>query len=305
MSAVRFVVARPDDLAGYVDRLRALERSIRYPVGDGDEFFIDHGPAYHPFFSQLGEAWFLLALRGEELLGSVTGVVRSISRAGKPLDALYICDLKVKAEARGTGLARRMLLNGFTHLFRQPALRKCRFLYGAAMRGARGDVMRSVRGWNPLRLGRVSSRVAMYFVPPARIAALDLAEAPPPPEAPGLVLGPSARVPLEGAGYCTTAGRKDLRLESTGEPWPLVHLAAPPAAWKDGWGGDLRRAGEELASRSDGPLACFTVDERLADHVEWLRARGISPDTTCSVYALDLSFSRGAPAWLHLPSSEI
>ena len=306
MSGLRFVVLRPDSLGPYVERLRRLEQGILYPLADGaDHFFIDHGPQYHPFFSSMGDAYFLLALRGDELLGSVTGVSRKVVRGHRSLDALYICDLKVVAHARGTGLSRRLILEGLTHLFRIPALRRTRFLYGAAMRGAKGDVMRTARGWNPLRMGRVSSRLALYFVPPSRLAELDPRGGPRVPVGEGLLLGPAPGRTLEGAGWCTTAGSKDLQRLSTQSPWPLVHLAASPDAWTHGWAEYLRACGDALAGRGGDALACFSIDERLADHVGWLRGAGVAPDSVCTVYSLDLSFPVEAPAWVHLPSSEI
>ncbi|MFP2905429.1 GNAT family N-acetyltransferase [Pyxidicoccus sp. 3LFB2] len=306
MSDVRYVVLRPDTLGPYVERLRRLEQGILYPLADGaDHFFIDHGPEYHPFFSSMGDAYFLLALRGDALLGSVTGVARQVFRGSRALDALYICDLKVAPSARGTGLARRLIFQGLTHLFRIPALRRTRFLYGAAMRGARGDVMRTARGWNPLRMGRPASRLALYFVPPAKLAELDPRGGPPRPMGEGLRLGPAPTRRLEGAGWCTTAGSKDLQRLSTRSPWPLVHLAASPEAWPHGWAAWLRTCGEELLGRGGDALACFSIDERLADHIGWLRGAGVAPDTVSTVYSLDLSFPLETPAWVHLPSSEI
>ncbi|NMO21365.1 GNAT family N-acetyltransferase [Pyxidicoccus fallax] len=306
MSGVRFIVARPDSLGPYVERLRRLERSILYPLADGaDHFFIDHGPEYHPFFSSMGDAYFLLVLRGDELLGSVTGVVRQVHRGGRTFQALYICDLKLAEHARGKGLSRRLIFEGLTHLFRIPALRRTRFLYGAAMRGARGDVMRTARGWNPLRMGRPASRLALYFVPPSKLAELDTRGGPVLPVEDGLCLGPAPGRRLEGAGWCTTAGSKDLQRLSTGSPWPLVHLAAPPTAWTHGWAEYLRACGAELAARGGDALACFSIDERLRNHIGWLRDAGVPADSVCTVYSLDLTFPVEPPAWVHLPSSEI
>ncbi|MCP3098904.1 GNAT family N-acetyltransferase [Myxococcus sp. K15C18031901] len=306
MNEVRYAVLRPDTLGPYVERLRRLEQGIEYPIADGaDHFFIDHGPVYHPFFSTLGEAYFLLALQGDTLLGSVTGVARKVSRGTRAIDALYICDLKVTPSARGTGLARRLILQGLTYLFRIPALRGTRFLYGAAMRGSRGDVMHSVRGWNPLKLGRPSSRQALFFVPPARLAGVDPARAPEVPRGDVLRLGPAPSRPLEGTGWCSTRGSKDFQLRSTGRPWPLVHLAAPPEAWTHGWARYVRDCGRELADRGGDVLACFGLDERLGPQLDWLRAEGLVPDATCTLYSLDLTLSSGAPSWVHLPSSEI
>ena len=306
MSGLRFVVTEGAGVVPYAPSLRRLEESIRYPIADGaDHFFIDHGEHYHPFFSTMGHAHFLLALRGDEVVGSVAGVVRDVRVAGREVRALYICDLKVAAGERGRGLARRMLQHGLGQLLRRPALRACRLLYGAAMRGKKGDVMRTARGLNPLRLGGTDARLALYFVPPARLAGLDVSRAPPPPRSPGIEFGPSPSAPFEAPGLCSTAGRKDLRLLSTGQPWPLVHLPLGPSAWGPSWGAWLRACGEVLVARQPSATTCFAIDERLAEHVTWLAGEGIRPDTVCTVYSLAPLFLRGGAGWVHLPTSEI
>lgn len=306
MSGLRFVVAEGAGVAPYAPGLRRLEESIRYPIADGaDHFFIDHGEHYHPFFSTMGQAYFLLALRGDEVVGSVAGVVRGVRAAGREVRALYLCDLKVAAAERGRGLARRMLQKGLGELLRRPELRACRLVYGAAMRGAKGDVMRTARGLNPLRLGRTDARLALYFVPPARLAGLDVSRAPLPPSSPGIELGPGPATPWEALGLCSTGGRKDLRLLSTGQPWPLVHLPLGPSAWTPSWGAWLRACGEALVARQPSVTACFAIDERLDEHVTWLAGEGIRPDTVCTVYSLALPLVRGDASWVHLPTSEI
>jgi hypothetical protein len=306
MSKVRFQLVHGADVAPFVPRLRALERSIEYPLGDGaDHFFIDHGEQYHPFFSALGDARFLLALRGDEVLGSIAGVARTVRIAGRDVPALYLCDLKLARAARGQGLSRRLLLHGLGAIVRTPEVHDTRLLYGAAMRGAAGDVMRTARGFNPLRLGRPAARLALYFVSPARLATLDLRHAPPPPTAPGADLGPSERTPCEPPGLCSTAGRKDLRLVSSGAPWPLVHLPLGPSAWRPTWGAYLRECGQALAARGVAAQACFAIDERLRDHTDWLAGQGVAPGAVCTVYWLSLAFPPVRPAWVHVPTSEI
>ena len=304
MSGVRFVLTDVSSLAPHVPELRRLEQSIRYPISDGaDHFFIDHGPEYHPFFSGLGEARFLLALRGERVIGSIAGVTRSVSVGGRELRALYLCDLKVAPEERGRGLSRQLIQVGLGHVLRDRDLRRTRFFYGAAMRGGQGDVMRSAQGAHPFKLSRLSARLKLYFASPEALARLDLAGAPPPPRAPGAVLGPALR--LEEPGFLSTAGRKDLRLVSSGQPWPLIHLPLGPEAWRPSWGAWLRRCGEAIVSRGLPGSACFALDERLEDHVSWLSSQGINPGAVCTVYSLRLSLNRTDVAWVHMPTSEI
>lgn len=304
MSAVRFVLTDAGGIAPYVPELRRLEKSILYPIGDGaDHFFIDHGPEYHPFFSGLGEARFLLALRGERVIGSIAGVMREVSVSGRTFRALYLCDLKVAAEERGQGLSRRLIQTGLGRVILDRDLRRTRLFYGAAMRGATGDVMRTAQGSHPFKLSHAGVRLQLYFASPEALARLELGKAPPPPRSPGAVLGPAGK--MEEPGFCSTAGRKDLRLVSSGQPWPLIHLPLGPEAWQPSWGAYLRRCGEELVRRGRPGSACFAIDERLSDHVSWLAAQGVTPGAVCTVYSLRLSLRPAAVTWVHMPTSEI
>ncbi|WP_224241112.1 GNAT family N-acetyltransferase [Hyalangium gracile] len=304
MSRVRFVVTDANGIAPYVPELRRLEQSILYPIGDGaDHFFIDHGPEYHPFFSGLGEARFLLALRGERVIGSIAGVMRDVSVGGREVRALYLCDLKVAADERGQGLSRRLIQTGLGEVIRARELRQTRFFYGAAMRGAQGDVMRTAQGVHPFKLSNAGVRLQLYFASPEALARLELDGAPPPPRSPGMVLGPAGSV--EGPGLRSTAGRKDLRLVSTGQPWPLVHLPLGPQAWQPSWGAYLRRCGEEMVRRGLPGSACFAIDERLSEHLSWLSAQGVTPGAVCTVYSLRLSLRPASVTWVHMPTSEI
>lgn len=310
---LRFVHVAAAEIGPYVPALRRLETAITYPIGDGaDRFFIDHGADYHPFFSRLGEAHFVIALdddrrdRGDEpVIGALAGVLRRADRGGRSIPSVYLCDLKLHADYRGRGVVPRLLRFALA-LVRKPRFRRWRLAYGAAMRGVRGDVMRSARGLSLLRLGSTLGRLTLYFAPPERLAALDPRSAPPPPDAAhGLDLSPDLDDPLRSVppGIESTAGRKDLRLVSTGQPWPLVHLVRSVAS--PGYAEYLVACGEALAQAHRGGLACFAVDEQLAPWNEWLQRGGLAPGAVCTVYGLRLVPSLYSARWLHLATSEI
>jgi len=301
---VTLVHLQAPQLAPYQAGLAKLEADIRYPIADGaDAFRIEHGERYGDFFAGLGDAHFLLALDGGRVVGTCAAVARWARCGPRRIRALYGADFKIAAAYRGGRLARRYLYRGLVDVFR-PSIRRqwpWRIAYVAAMRGARGDVMRSKRGlFNPMRLARPLARLAVYFADPAALEGLP-GSCPPPPDDSGLDLSPDARQRADGT--VTTAGTKDLRLESTGRPWPLVHLPLSPPAWRPTWGHYLSRAGATLVG--SGATACFAIDERLADHVAWLGSHGITPGATCTVYALTLPFTVGAVPWVHLATSEI
>ncbi|HEU4532871.1 MAG TPA: hypothetical protein VFS00_02090, partial [Polyangiaceae bacterium] len=192
----RLVRADAAGLAPHAAGLARLERDIRYPIADGASFFrIDHGPDYAAFFAGLGRPEFLLALDGDdgndggkavgslaggdgrdaggEVVGTLAGVYREARWAGRTVPALYACDYKLAAARRGTSLGRRLLARGLRELAADPALRSFRLVYGAAMRGAKGDVMRSARGLHPARLARPLARLHVYFADPGALARLE------------------------------------------------------------------------------------------------------------------------------------
>ena len=207
MNTVRMVHVEAADLGPFVPGLRDLEAAISYPAGP-EQFTIDHGPDYHPFFSGIGESHFALASSGDAVLGNVVGVRKQVVCGVRRLEALYICDLKVAPTQRGRGLARRLLAYGLWRLLVSPKLRPARLLFGAAMRGQRGDVTRSARGATPLKLARPWARCDLYFVPPATLASLQPGSCPPPPpDDQGLDLSPHPT--HERPGLASTAGRKD------------------------------------------------------------------------------------------------
>ena len=300
---LRVQVLESFDLEPWVPQLRELERSITYPLADGEEqFYIDHGPRYHPFFSTMGErAGFICAFDGERLVGTFAGVLKRARLGGATIPSMYLADYKIRAEYRGGAIGRRILW-GCVGLLRYPELRTPRIFYGAAMRGARGDLMRSARGSKSvMKLTRPIASLDVYFADPDKLARLDLSNAPGPPAGPGLDLSPDVASLSRGAGIVSTAGRKDLRIVSTNAPFPLEHLPFGPELQQKGFGADLKACGEQITS--EGAQACFAIDERLTERTRWLQGQGIVPGARATVYALRLA--RAPFEWVHLATSEI
>ena len=307
---IRFAVARPHELAPYVESLRVLERDIPYPIADGaDEFRIDHGNAYHPFFSEMGESFFVLALDGERVVGTVTGVHRQAMLRARATKVLYAADLKIARDHRGGALARRLLSFAARSLFTSRGGLSWRLAYVAAMRGKHGDVTRTVRGVHLGKVARPLAELSLYFVAPQELAALDVTSAPAPlrpRHEDGIDLSPPrAGEAVDAPGFVTTAGKKDLRLRSTGAPWPLVHLRHGPADASPSWPSYLKSCGEAMLARGLLGPACFGVDARLTDHVAWLSRRALEPAAACNIHALSLTLRTRGAAWLHLATSEI
>ncbi len=143
----------------------------------------------------------------------------------------------------------------------------------------------------------------VYFAPATALARLDLSHAPPPPADTCFECSPLPPPDLREPGFCSTAGRKDLRLESTGAPWPLVHLPLGPADWKPTWGAYLKRCGEAVGEAAG--LTCFSIDGRQDDHVQWLAGQGLQPGAVCRLHTLRVPWGPRPAAWVHLSTAEI
>ena len=216
----------------------------------------------------------------------------------RALGTAYLADLKLAKSHRGGQLNRRIAMTCLRLLCQKPELRRWSIAYGAAMRGDRGDVMRTLRGWHPGRALRPLAGLALYFEPPERLRGLGTG--PPRPVHHGLDLSGALE---PGPLFESTEGRKDLRLASTGAHWPLMHLRRSPQHWQGGLGGMLAEAATTLPT---GTVACFGLDRRLEDHVRWLHAAGIEAGATCTLYALTVPGTLPPQLpWVHLPTHEI
>jgi hypothetical protein len=282
------------DVSMYQRGLRELEADISYPI-DNDRFRIDHGDNYAKFFERMGQAHFLLALDGERVVGTFAGVGKTVQQAGKRAPAVYGGDWKIAPDWRGGQLAPKFFWSGLRNVFDGPSWR---LVYVAAMRGRGGDVTRSFKGISPLRLGKAAARLAVYFAQRETILMMSPKGCPKIPPG-GLELSPDAG---HRGGITTTAGCKDLILESTGKPWPLWHLPLGPSRLKQSFGRYLYASAKVVP---EGASLCFALDERLEDIITWLDQRGIAPGATCTIYMFRLPFAPRPEPWVHLATSEI
>ncbi len=288
-------------LAPFVEDLRALERDVSYPIDDGrDRFVLSHGEAYHPFFSSMGEAHFVVALEKGRVVGCIAAVRKPVRAADGAVDGVYLGDLKVAKAWRGQGVPARMLFFALGVWARSPRRLSWRFAFGAAMRGERGDVMNAAKGVTPMKLGAPFALLNVYFVEPRKLAALSVEGAPPTPTSAGLDLSPSVD-----ADVLSTLGKKDFVLQSTKQPWPLVHLPRGPAGWGHSHADFLRRGGQQLVEQGAQGPACFALDRRLSNEHDFLRTRGLEPGAVATVYAFSTTGRTRGAAWVHLATSDI
>ncbi len=278
---VTFRIVESYELDRYVEDLRALEGAIEYPLDD-DAFTIDHGPEYHPFFSQMGLARFMVVLDQGRAVGTLAGVWRDVEVEGGRVPSLYFGDYKLAPGHRGGGVARRMAWHALKEWWKRSDLGGWRLLFGAAMRGDGGDVTRSIRGAHAGRLLEPAAVLRLFFVEPEVLAAARFGPEPMWPTS------WSNLTPGEVREVVRTDGSKDLRLVRGEGRWPLAHLPLAPQECEGRWGEYLVRAGERLLDEDGPAVACFGVDDRALEHLAWLEAAGVVSGATCTIHAFHI-----------------
>jgi hypothetical protein len=235
----------------YAARIAALEHGASYPLGE-DRFTLDHGADYFAFFDRLGDARHWVAADDDEVLAVGCGIVRHVAGT----EAWYLCDLKVRPDARGRHIPLRMLASAFPS-----SVLRCPRGYAISMDPAEGEnpVVRLLGRFPIVPIQRVA-RLVLFSLDAAAMSAC----------APLLS---RARGPI---GYRSLAGIKDVVLQSTGRPMPLLHVQHGPLA--------------DPSSTQPEPGAvhmfCVPDDDAL---LKELCAQGHEPSATASVLAHGLS----------------
>lgn len=193
----------PEQTQAFAAGLGELERDVWYPLGE-DRFRIDHGRRYTAFFERLGEVHVHLALDAGKVAGVLVAVLRRSPLDGR--DLWYLADLKSLGEGASVTAA-------LWRAFRAEAVSNRGF--AVSMDPASGTnrlVHMALRRLEPRPTAL--ARLKFHFLDGdgARRAVRVLEP----------LLGPISFLDLH--------GKKDLLLESTGRPWPLVHAQFGPWA---------------------------------------------------------------------------
>ncbi len=248
--------------ARYEAGIRALEESANYPLGE-DRFNIDHGSEYFAFFDRLGDALFYAVLDGERVGAAASAILRKIPlQSGGPLRRTwYLCDLKVHPDYRGRHIPLRLLTRAFPMNYL-----RCPRGYAISMNTPGESHNRVKRLLERFRWAKLSGAGIL------EIYALDFE---------GFssirALVEHHRGPLS---FLSLGGIKDIVLESTGSPMPLIHVQFGPCAERDrpepvegathmfccSCGDSL---GQELKSKGIEPSASATLIQHRMQAADW------------------------------------
>jgi GNAT superfamily N-acetyltransferase len=259
----------PQTRATHQAAVASLERGTTYPLGE-DRFEIDHGPDYFAFFDRLGELTYLVAYDGAQAVAVGCGVLREVApRQGEePQRVWYVADLKVRPSHRGQRLPWRLLMSCFVRKYGQ-----CRRGYAISMDPSDGSENRILRMVKRFRVLPVSAfTLWLYSLDAAQMAAV----------APALAqaLGPLS--------YLSLRGVKDIVLQRTGQPMPLLHVQHGPCGAR----------GLDAPQEGHVHMLCLPSDDPL--HAV-LRGAGHGPSATATV----IHHRMGGFDWRFLLTSDI
>ena len=146
------------------------------------------------------------------------------------------------------------------------------------------DVQRSFNILNPARLARFSIMLNIYMVDPEKIKLLDW-KGNPVDNCIGAVNLSSARNEL----VFWNDGKKDIISKGNRSVMHLGHLH--PQFFINKYSNQHENAIDEISNK-DNAFACFGVDSRHKQKIEWFRSNGITTQTKCKIF----SFSPFAPS---------
>jgi len=243
---------RREDLPRYQARLQALEQLADYPIGD-DRFKIDHGPDYFRFFERLGEVFYFAQEDGDRLVAVACSMLRRVPyREGEaPKKCWYGADVKVHPDYRG----RRIPLSIAYKVFIPLAMR-CVRGYVVSMNpgdGSPNPIVKLAKAfeWTPVD---VSGTLRLYSLDADQMTELTpLVEA--------------HRGPIS---YLSLADIKDIVLQSTGAPMPLIHVQWGHCA-EAGVPDPIPGSVHMFSALEDDPLALAMAE------------RGVAPSATATV----------------------
>jgi hypothetical protein len=260
----------------------AIEKCATYPLGD-DFFQIDHGLDYFAFFDRLGEVNYYTALDfcqiknneqslfPERVAAVGAGILRQVSynQGEKPLPVWYLCNLKVHPDYQRQFLSLRIL----THAIFQDITR-CNRGYAISMNPGDGSPNRYARileKFSPVKFS-CTTQLGIYSLDAETMGNLE----PLLVEHRGVI------------SYLSLKGVKDLKLQSTGENLPLLHVQ---------WGESVGKGDSETMPGYVHMFCLPSNDELTAI----LASQGIYPNATASV----ISHGMDDSDWRFILTSDI
>ncbi|MBX2864815.1 MAG: hypothetical protein KTR27_14790 [Leptolyngbyaceae cyanobacterium MAG.088] len=263
----------PPERSHFQSRIAALEKEAVYPIGD-DFFQIDHGDDYFAFFERLGQVKYYIGLdnSGDRVVAVGAWVLRQIPDS--PHCTWYLCDFKVHPAYQRQLLSLRLLRYAIAQ-----NKETCDRGYAISMNSGCDRANRLVKAFCrfPQMRFRHAINLGIYSLDAASMQTVE----------PLLI---SHRGPIS---YCSLKGIKDLRLQSSGQVLPLLHVQ---------WGGNGcgHRSQTIIPEPLPGHTHMFCVPEK-DELTGILTQKGFQPEAIASV----ISHGMDSNDWRFILTSDI
>ncbi|MEM9215444.1 MAG: hypothetical protein AAGD25_14000 [Cyanobacteria bacterium P01_F01_bin.150] len=280
-----------EERSRFQTRIAALEKEAIYPIGD-DFFQLDHGDDYFAFFDRLGEVKYYVGLEthndwnddgdrdehDHRVVAVGAWVLRQLpdTSGSSPRCAWYLCDFKVHPDYQRQLLSLRLLRYAISQ---NQAI--CDRGYAISMNPSGDRDNRLVKAFCRFR--------SIHFHHSVNLGIYSL-------EASSMrILEPLLRHHRGPISYLSLKGIKDLRLQSSGQMLPLLHVQ---------WGNHKGHLSHIPQSTRPEPVAgythmfCVPENDKLTDV---LAQKGIQPGAIASV----ISHGMDNTDWRFILTSDI
>ena len=281
-----FDIIGPEQVNKYIRDFKSLEKTIEYPLENGHgNFRIIHGGNYHKFFSQQGFKTRFVAIKNEnKVIGAIAGIWKPIKINNKDYTGFYISDLKIDSEHRKKNIVKKLL---WYLIKRWPITSDYQgwdFNYYCTMLRNGKGVNQSFKGFNLAKLPSQSATVSIYIVDPSALLSLDIKTLPDNKNNHSVNLSPFREEQV-----LWNDGIKDIQSTTDNSIMKLGHLH--PKILTNKFSSKLNECISEINNKENG-LACFAIDDRDTNKIDWLTSYGITTNTKCNIF----SFSPFAPS---------
>lgn len=238
----KFIEINKSNRKKYHHEIQKFEKKLThwYPLGKDDRFKISHGNSYYTFFERMGKMNMLICLYKDKVVGIVCGVLRKINNK----KVWYICDLKIDRDHRGNWIPFKMALESFHKINQSDKI------YGISMNDKKENKV--------LRLAKRIPLLNFKDGPLLYIFSLDYNKM--------VRAKPIIEKHRGGFGLISLTGIKDLIMESTSRPMPILHL-------------DWNKSNNQLINGYTYMFCCPENDPMLLD----LGMTGIMTDITATI----------------------
>ena len=265
------LLANDKNIKEYLPQILEIEANARYPLGN-DYFRLDHGRDYFAFFNRLGKVKYYIWKEGTRVAAVVCGVLRQTppglnKKAGS---AWYICDLKVHPAFRG----KRIPLKIMSRIL-LPNYFRCGRGYAISMNSSDITENRVVKLMKNFRWAPIDNvtQIVLWSLDENRMEKAQ----------------PILERHRGQVRYLSLRGVKDIMLESTQTPLPILHAQFGPLA-------DVSAANKRDADAIH--MFCAPAQDPMTSE---LQVMGFEPSSSASI----ISHRMHASDWKWILTSDI